>query len=157
MWDRRFVAMSLFFPVVLFAFASSAAAQTDRGVGVRAGVSGAPGQFYVGGHVDLKEFTEKLWFRPNAEVGVGDGLTLVSVNAEFAYFWKGRLREWTPYAGAGPALVVQAFRSGQGNSGVGPGFNFVVGIQQRKGLLVEVKIGAMDSPGFKAGIGWTWE
>jgi hypothetical protein len=157
MWNRQTVAMFLFLSALLLVFASSAAAQDGRGVGARAGVSGDPGQAYVGGHIDLKEFTEKLWFRPNVEVGTGDGRVLVLLNGEFVYFWKGRLREWTPYAGGGPALVVQAFRAGQGDSGVGPGFNFVVGIQQRRGLLVEMKIGAMDSPGFKVGIGWTWE
>jgi hypothetical protein len=38
----------------------------------------------------------------------------------------------------------------------GGGFNFLGGIRQRKGLMAEIKIGAIDSPDFKVGIGWTW-
>jgi len=149
----------VFLIVLLVGFASSAAAadNNDDHVGFRAGVSGDPGQFYIGAHMDLKEVIKRVWFRPNLEVGVGDGLTLISVNGEFVYFWKGQQnRHWMPYAGLGPAFVIQAFREGRGDSGVGPGLNFVAGIQERKGLIVEMKIGAFDSPGFKAGIGWSW-
>jgi hypothetical protein len=157
MWNRRRVFVSLLLSVLLLAFASSAAAEDkDDRMGFRAGVSGSPGQFYVGGHMDLKEVYSKLWFRPSLEVGNGDGLTLISLNGEFVYFWKGRDRHWKPFAGMGPAFIVEAFRSGHGDSGVGPGWNFLAGIQERKGLLIEVKVGAFDSPGFKAGIGWSW-
>ena len=157
MLDRSTFVISSCLFILLLGFSSSAVAQKkERGVGARAGLSGNPGQFYIGGHLDLKEIRKDIVFRPNVEVGSGDGLFLFSLNAEAVYFWRGRSHEWQPYAGAGPAFVVQAFRSGQGDSGVGPGANFVVGIQQRKGLLVEAKVGAFDSPGFKAGIGWTW-
>jgi hypothetical protein len=30
------------------------------------------------------------------------------------------------------------------------------GIRQRKGFMGEIKIGAIDSPDVKMGIGWTW-
>jgi len=159
MWNCPRVFVSLFLSVIILVFASSAnAADTDADrVGFRAGVSGDPGQFYIGVHRDIKEVMNQLWFRPNLEVGNGDGLTLISLNGEFVYFWKGRKnRHWMPYAGLGPAFVVQAFREGRGDSGVGPGLNFVGGMQERKGLVLEVKIGAFDSPGFKAGIGWSW-
>jgi hypothetical protein len=159
MCNRSRVLVSLFLSVLLLGFAASAVAadNDDHHVGVRAGVSGDPGQFYIGAHMDLKEVTKRVWFRPNLEVGVGDGLTLISLNGEFVYFWKGQQnRHWMPYGGLGPAFVIQAFSAGNGESGVGPGLNFVVGIQERKGLIVEMKIGAFDSPGFKAGIGWTW-
>jgi len=140
-----------------FAVSAVAADSDDHHVGARAGVSGDPGQFYIGGHMDVKEVMNRLWFRPSVEVGNGDGSTLISLNGEFVYFWKGQQnRHWMPYAGLGPAFVAQIFRSGRGDSGVGAGANFVVGIQERKGLIVEVKIGAFDSPGFKAGIGWSW-
>ena len=148
----RVPAMFLSIVVLLLVFASAASAQGAR-KGARAGVSGDPGQFYVGGHYDLKEITDRFLFRPNVEVGVGDGFTLVLLNGEFVYFPKGRAREWIPYVGGGPSAVA---RFGGGDSGIGPGFNFVAGVQERKGLLVEIKIGAFDSPGFKAGVGWTW-
>ena len=146
---RRFI----FISVSLLGFALSASAQ-ERHAGVRAGISADPEQVYFGFHADLAEVAPRFWFRPNAEFGFGDRRTVVSLNGEFVYLIPVRSSEWTPYFGGGPALVVQNFRGG--NTDVGPGFNFVAGIQQRRGLLAEVKIGAIDSPGFKLGIGWTW-
>ena len=133
------------------------AAAEDHGVGIRGGISADPEQVYFGAHVDLKEVVERFWFRPNVEIGVGDGLTLATFNGEFVYLLRVKAKEWTPYVGGGPAMVIRSAHSDHGgDTGVGPGLNFVGGIQQRKGLLAEIKIGAFDSPGFKFGIGWTW-
>jgi len=140
----------------LLAAVNAAAAQTRAGV--RAGISADPEQVYIGGHVDVSEIAKRFWFRPNVEVGFGDHLTVATFNAEFVYRATTR-KQWNPYFGGGPALVVQTFHSGaarNNNTDVGPGFNFVAGVEQRKGLLAEIKIGAIDSPAFKLGIGWTW-
>jgi hypothetical protein len=155
MWDRHAIT-GLFFSILLLAFATPATAQVKNQWGLRAGVSGSPGQAYIGAHIDLKEITSRIWFRPSAEAGVGDGSFLFMANPEVVYFWRGTSNEWLPYAGVGPSFVAQVFRSGQGESKIGPGVNFIAGIKERKGLLIEVKIGALDSPGFKAGLGWTW-
>ena len=37
-----------------------------------------------------------------------------------------------------------------------PGFNVLVGVEQSRGLFFEFKIGAIDSPDFKFGVGYTW-
>ena len=146
--------------VFTFLFAMEGSATAQSRAGLRVGVSAEPEQFYFGGHVDVSEIVEGFWFRPNVEIGVGNRRTLVGVNGEFVYLFTQRRREWTPYAGGGPAFVVQSFRAGPPGSSrdtdVGPGFNFVAGIQQNRGLLAEIKIGLMDSPEFKLGIGWTW-
>jgi hypothetical protein len=148
--------MFLFLSVFLLVFASPVAAQEKPVIGALAGVSGDPGQFWVGGHMELREVMSRVWFRPAAEIGAGDGLVLFSLDGEFVYHVKNSSPNWTPYVGLGPALVVQAFREGRGDSGVGAGINFVGGIREHKGLLAEIKIGAFDSPGFRVGIGWTW-
>src|SRR5262245_48972653 len=80
--------------------ASPASAQT---FGIRAGVSADPDQFYFGGHLETRPLVDRLHFRPNVEVGVGNDVTLVAVNFELAYKFRAQ-RAWTPYAGAGPAL-----------------------------------------------------
>lgn len=147
--------LCLFIATVLVVLPQSAMAQSRAGV--RAGISLEPDQFFFGGHVDLKEIVEKFWFRPNAEIGVGDGITTFTLNGEFVYFPAVRNREWSPYFGGGPAFVLGTVkRNGVRDTSVGPGFNFVAGIQQRQGLLAEIKIGAIDSPNFKLGLGWTW-
>jgi hypothetical protein len=119
-----------------------------------------PDQVYIGAHVDVSEIVDRFWFRPNVEVGFNDDGVLAGFNGEFVYLFTERTREWIPYVGGGPALVIRSFRRGPPGSDrdtdVGPGFNFVGGIQKRRGLLAEIKIGAIDSPDFKLGIGWTW-
>lgn len=141
------------FPFVVFlGWASVAGAQTH--VGIRAGVSGGPSQFVFGGHIETKPLISHLTFRPNLEVGVGDGTTLVAVNLEFAYAIKLDKHPWTVYLGAGPAAVFSS--GGEGDSDFGGGFNFLIGIQHTKGLFAEFKAGAIDSPSAKFMVGYAF-
>ena len=139
--------------------ARTASAQTTGAVGVRAGVSGDPGQFYAGIHYESSPFVENLRFRPNLEVGVGDDQTLVAVNLEFAYsipLETGRRRsrnDWSVYIGAGPALVIDRLTN---NPNTGGGFNILIGAQHREGFFTELKVGVADSPGVKFGVGYTF-
>ena len=63
--------------------ARPAAAQKLTDLGGRIGVSGDPTDFYIGGHGDFGPLVDKLWFRPNLELGVGD-ITELGFNFEFA-------------------------------------------------------------------------
>lgn len=155
MWRTRTVLSSFMF---VFAFLlATGSAHAQKGFGLRAGASGDPDQFYFGAHVDVGEVVERLWFRPNAEVGVGRGLTLFSLNGEFVYDIPVKSRRWVPYAGGGPAFLIGTINTPLGRvTDTGGGFNFVGGIRQRKGFMTELKLGAFDSPDFKLGIGWTW-
>ena len=99
--------------VSLTVFAVPARAQ---GVGVRAGASADPDQFYAGVHFETGELAERLRFRPNVEVGVGDNVTLVALNLEFTYRLPPTaprlpraLSMWHLYVGAGPALNIFRF------------------------------------------------
>lgn len=155
MWTRR-TWVSLMFLSAFMLAAGSASAQ--QGFGVRAGASATPDQFYLGAHVDVKEIVERFWFRPNAEVGLGNGLTLFSLNGEFVYDvpLKSSTR-WVPYFGGGPAFLIGTASTPLGRiTDTSGGFNFVGGMRQRKGFMGEIKIGAFDSPDFKMGVGWTW-
>lgn len=144
--------------------AANARAQNAGAVGVRAGVSGSPGQFYAGVHYESEPFIDELRFRPNLEVGVGDNQTVVALNFEFAYFiplesggGRGRRRaratDWSLYIGAGPALVIDRFTN---NTNTGGGFNILIGAQHRQGFFTELKVGVADSPGVKFGVGYTF-
>jgi hypothetical protein len=136
-------------------FAKPSAAQT--GVGVRAGISATPGQFYFGGHATVGPVVDKLWFRPNVEVGVGNNVTLLAFNGEFAYFVPLRENPWNVYLGGGPAAnIITTGPPGDRSTGVRPGFNFLAGLAQHKGFFTEIKFGALDSPSFKFGIGYTF-
>ena len=156
MWTRRTVVSLMFLVAFVLGAAGTAAAQS-KGIGVRAGVSAEPDQFYIGAHMNVKEIVENFWFRPNAEVGFGNHLTLLTLNPEFVYNLRIKSTQWTPYLGGGPSFLVGSFDGPNGHdTDTGGGFNFVGGIQQRKGFMAEIKIGAFDSPDFKLGVGWTW-
>jgi hypothetical protein len=129
--------------------AAPAAAQTP---GVVVGASADPDQFYFGGHLQTAPLLERLYFRPNAEIGIGDDVTVVALNFEFIYGFDSDY-PWHVYTGAGPALNIVNFRDETDAQG---GFNIVIGAAHREGLFVEMKVGALDSPELKFGVGYTF-
>ena len=150
---KRFLAgLSILLGVVVF---SSTPALAQDG-GIRGGISIDPDQFYFGGHLETAPLVDRLYFRPNVEVGIGDDLTLIGANMEFVYKFS-RSRGLNLYAGAGPALNIFMFDGpGDNDAETEAGFNILVGAETPKGLFFEFKIGAIDSPDFKFGVGYTW-
>ena len=135
----------------LFVFTAPASAQD---AGIRGGLSVDPDQFYFGGHLETSPLVDRLHFRPNVEVGFGNDLTLIAANMEFVYKFPNR-RDWGLYAGGGPALNVYMF-DGRDGSDTDAGLNLLVGVESSRGLFFEFKVGAIDSPDFKFGVGWTF-
>ena len=129
--------------------ASPAAAQD---VGGRAGVSGDPDQFYFGVHAEAGPVADVVMFRPNMEVGVGNGVTLVAFNLEFVYRVPLKDSPWRLLAGGGPALNIAR---AHGNTDSGGGLNVLLGLEHRDGLFFEFKVGAVDSPNVKFAVGYT--
>lgn len=141
--------MSFLLALVVF---SPAPALAQDG-GIRGGISVDPDQFYFGGHLETSPLVDRLYFRPNVEVGFGDDVTLIAANMEFVYKFTTR-RPWNLYAGGGPALNVVMVNEGDSNTDAG--LNLLVGVEQSSGLFFEFKVGAIDSPNFKFGVGWTF-
>ena len=146
--------------VAAVSFTVLAAPAQAQGVGVRAGASTAPDQFYAGAHVETGELADRLRFRPNVEVGVGDNVTLVAVNFEFIYRLPPNaprlprsLSMWHLYVGGGPALNIYRFSNESRSEG---GFNGLIGLAHANGLFAEAKVGALKSPSFKFGVGYTF-
>jgi hypothetical protein len=136
----------------LVAFSSTPAAAQDAGV--RAGLSVDPDQFYFGGHVETAPLVDRLHFRPNLEVGFGDDITLIAANMEFVYKFP-RRNDWGIYVGGGPALNLYMFDERDDSETEG-GLNVLVGVENARGMFFEFKVGAVDSPDFKFGVGWTF-
>jgi hypothetical protein len=128
-------------------YAVPAAAQE---IGVRAGASANPDQFYFGAHGETPALVDKLHFRPNIEIGVGNNVTLVAFNIEFAYHLPTG-PNWYTYVGGGPALNMIRFG---GNTNSEGGFNLLLGVQHNSGLFAEIKTGLANSPDFKVGVGY---
>jgi len=151
----RLVSRIIVAAIAITVFAHSAQAQ---GVGVRAGVSADPDQFYAGVHFETRELAEHLRFRPNVEVGFGDDVTLVALNFEFTYrlppaALPRSMSMWHLYVGGGPALNIFRFSNDTEPEG---GFSGLVGLAHRNGLFAEAKFGALKSPSFKFGVGYTF-
>jgi hypothetical protein len=126
-----------------------AAAQT---VGMKAGASVDPDQFYFGGQVETAPLIDQLRFRPNVEIGIGDDLTLVAFNIEFAFDFP-QVGDWRWFVGAGPALNLINIEDDTESEG---GFNVLAGAAHQSGLFGEVKFGLGDSPDFKIGVGYSF-
>lgn len=126
-------------------------AQADaQTLGLRAGVSIEPNQFYFGGHAETSPLVDRLRFRPNIEIGIGDDATRAAFNVEFTYLFRSAT-EWSVYAGGGPALNIIRQTS---VTSAEPGFNGLVGLSHEDGLFAELKVGAFDSPRVKFGVGY---
>ena len=136
----------------LVVLSSTPAAAQDAGI--RGGLSVDPDQFYFGGHLETSPLIDRLHFRPNVEIGFGDDVTLIAANMEFVYKFP-RRRSWGVYAGAGPALNVVMVDDAD-DSDTEAGLNILIGVEQARGLFFEFKVGAVDSPDFKFGVGWTF-
>ena len=143
----------LFVAVMICLASASAIAQT--GFGLRVGASADPNQFHFGGHYSSEPLISNLVFRPNLEIGVGNDITTIAANFEFAYRFPIPNSELSVYAGAGPSLNV--FRLPSDNTHTGGGFNVLFGLEHKTGLFGEVKVGAIDSPEFKFTVGFTFQ
>jgi hypothetical protein len=134
---------------------TATSAWADPQFGVRAGGSGGPNQFFFGGHLETGPVAEHVTFRPNAELGFGDGITLLTLNFEFVYHIPIKHHPWTVYLGGGPAAVIGDFDH-HGSSDFGGGFNLLVGAQARQGFFAELKVGFGDSPEVKGTVGYSF-
>jgi hypothetical protein len=125
--------------------------------GVKAGASGDPDQFFVGGHLESPGLTQTghLTFRPNGEIGFGNGTTSVDGNFEFVYWVKFPNSQWSGYLGAGPAVdwIHTDFASRAHG-----GFNGVIGFQNDGGVFFELRAGGGAGPnGFQAAVGYVFK
>ena len=131
-----------------------AAPARAQGFGVRTGASVEPNQFFAGAHYESDELADRLRFRPNVEIGVGDDRTLVAMNVEFTYRLSvPRVPMWQFYVGGGPALNLIRFNDDTNPEG---GFNVLAGLSHGSGVFTEAKFGALKSPRFKLVVGYTF-
>ena len=142
----------------LLAVVTWASVAEAQGPGVRGGVSIDPDQFYFGAHYETGALVDRVHFKPNVEAGLGDDLTTIALNFDFVYKFPQR-SGWQLYAGGGPAVNFYRFdddRRGDDDTESEPGVNFLIGVENESGLFFEFKIGAIDSPELKFGVGWSF-
>jgi hypothetical protein len=99
-------------------------------------------------------FHPRVLFRPNAEFAFGEVTDLIALNLEAVYRLSAgeRRGDWTPFLGAGPALIFihQSYQSGRqidfGNFDYETGFNVLAGMQSRRGTFIELKSSLYSGP-----------
>lgn len=159
-FDRRRIAMRRFVMVAIGTVMTLLAAQSAsaQDVGVRAGVSGEPDQFYVGVHLLTPHVFDQVHFRPNVELGFGQDQRLLALNLDLVYRAPIRRSDWAVLAGGGPgANVFMRDRNGDTLTNTGGGLNVLLGLEHAKGFFTELKVGLIDSPSIKFGIGMTFK
>ena len=136
----------------LLSAAAATPARAQAGGGIQGGVSLDPDQVFFGGHLETSPLVDRVRFRPSVDIGLGDDVTLVGFNFDFTYTFTAN-RPWNLYAGGGPAVNWIDFDDGSDSEG---GFNFILGAKQREGMFFEMRIGLIDSPDMKFGVGYTF-
>ena len=145
---------TLLFATLVAGLMFAATPASAQSFGVRAGASADPDQFFFGGHYETRPLMKNLTFRPNIEVGVGDNVTTVAFNIEFAYWIDLNNKPWRLYLGGGPAANLY---DSDDNTDLQGGFNLLVGAQHRGGLFGEFKVGLIDSPEVKFTVGYAFK
>ncbi len=133
-----------------------------RGWGPRVGASIDPDQIVFGGHIDFGNFAERIRFQPSLEMGLGDNLTLVTVNFDADYRFRSQWDVWTPFVGGGVGLHFYNWNNGVNDNGSDTevGLHAVGGIE--KGLsngdrfFLLAKVGFVHSPDLEILAGWTF-
>jgi hypothetical protein len=137
-------------------------------LGVRGASSLDPEMFMFGAHTQLGPFfNENVWARPNVEIGFGELTTLLALNFEGVYRLpvNSRASRWNIYAGGGPALnwshrnfeeETDRGKIDFGDMDLDVGFNFLIGVQTREGLFLELKSSAYSIPTIRFEIGYNF-
>jgi hypothetical protein len=140
--------------VTVVCLVGAAAPAFAQGPGVQVGVSGTPSQFYMGGQYEMPSGIDRLWFRPNVEIGIGHDETLTGINFEFAYRKPLSQTDWRLYVGGGPALDLTRLHDGP--TSASGGLNLLLGVSHEGGLFTEFKVGLFGGPDIRFGVGYTF-
>lgn len=134
--------------------AGSTRAASAQGYAFRTGANVNPDQLSIGAQYELGVLSDRLWLQPNVDLGVGNDATLLAMNFDVVYRKRlDRRRIWTGYAGGGPAINWYKLL---GYSQTEAGANIVGGLMHSKGLFTEVRVGFLESPRLRFGVGYAF-
>jgi len=130
-----------------------------HGWGPRVGVTIDPDQVHGGVHFDMGDLARRLMLLPNAEIGFGDNLTVLTAMFEVDYRFRDTWGSWNPYVGGGLGPVFYWYDGGGDNTEFG--LTVQGGIAKQLGsqpgfMFLEMKVGLADSPDVKFSIGWNF-
>ena len=137
-------------------------------LGIRGATALDPELFMFGAHGQFGPFfSDNIYARPNLEIGFGELTTLLAFNFEGIYRLPvvQKTSRWNVYLGGGPALnwshrnLVEETDRGKidfGDMDLDVGFNFLIGLQAREGMFVELKTSAYSLPTLRFEVGYNF-
>ncbi len=155
---KRFVVLSLILAAIPSVALAAGSSSSSGGMvvtawGPRLGFSSGPDQFLVGAQLDLGQIVPDFTFTPNADLGVGNDETTISLNADFHYHFRIQNSPWRPYVGGGVGFIGGNGGSVGGGSLIG---GAIVPTQSGSRFFAELKFGLGDLPDFKMVVGWNF-
>jgi hypothetical protein len=155
---NRKLALALAFAAFVPAAAWAGPFQT---FGPHVGFSTDPSQVVFGGQLQMGDIAPQIDFVPGVDLGIGDDLTIISLNGDFHYRFQVQGMTWQPYAGGGIAVHMISWDipgPGSDDSDTRAEGTLIVGadVPTRSGsrFFVEGKIGLGDGPDLKFLAGW---
>jgi hypothetical protein len=137
-------------------------------LGIRGATALDPELFMFGVHSQMGPFfSDNLYARPALELGFGELTTLVALDFEAVYRLPvvQKTSRWNIYLGGGPAFnfshrnFVEETDRGKidfGDLSSDVGFNFLLGLQSRDGIFVEMKTSAYAIPTLRFELGYNF-
>lgn len=144
---KRIVLLTL---VLVMAAGSASAGQ----FGLRGGLTLDPDQFHIGGHMDMGQIVGPMRLVPNIEIGFGNDITFVAFNGDLVYDFADT--PWSIGGELGLNVVDHKDFDSQTDFGLSVLGNYRVGLSSGKTLLLEAKLGLVDSPDAKFTVGWNF-
>lgn len=162
----RLFLLGLFGAFFLLIPPASHAQSNTTGWGPHFGVTVDPDQVHVGMHLHFGTRGEGVRFQPNFDIGFGDDITLIALNFDVVYRFRGGRADWAPFIGGGLGANFYDWDDDRFDPGdnfddedVEPGFNIVGGVDHGVGggnrFYIEGKLGLIDAPDLKLTVGWT--
>ncbi|MCP4571599.1 MAG: hypothetical protein GY838_04545 [bacterium] len=149
--------------IALIIVATGAGTSLAEGIpplGIRAGFTSWEGtdQIHMGAHAKLGDLFQNVAFTPGFELGFDSDVTVLTVNGDLAYrFTELAQAPWGPYGGGSLSFN---FVDWNGTSATDLGLSLLAGttydLDNGNELLGEIRLGLMDSPGFKLTFGYTF-
>ncbi len=161
---QRLTATALVLAMAAVPAGADEPATGHSGWGPRVGLRIDPDQVTGGVHINAGRLFDRVRYQPSVELGVGDDVTVISINAlEGTYRFAENWEAWSPYLGGGLGIVVVNHDGGRDrgdDSHTDVGLSAVGGIEKglRSGssFFVESRLGLIDQPDLELTVGWTF-
>lgn len=116
-------------------------------------------QAHFGVHAKLGDLFPNVQLTPSLEMGFGDDLTLVTLHGDLAYRFTELVSfPWELYTGG--CLALNYINPEVVDSDFQLGLSGVIGLSKSLGngddIMLEARLGILDSPGFKLTLGYTF-